>query len=178
MPSKDKFGKFWVFRCVANHAQHLNICRVGSKAGFRAVRFNMVALQFLLASALFAFATFLHNLTNYFSAVVFSFACSAIPFWMVGAFWHSRFCTTGCGAVLSCSAIAFSNLKPFAASFAHPVKNCFGLLWMKFVRTRAGASVGFSSNVRVGANKLDTTGGACQNAVSAPFNFSLEFGHG
>lgn len=178
MSSKDELGKFWVLSCVARYAKYLNVCRIGSKAGFRAVRLDVMPLQVFLVAALLTLAALLHNLTDDFSAVVLSFACAAIPSWVVGAFWHSRLCSTGCGTVFSCSSTAFSNLKLLSASFAYPVKHCFGLLRMKFVRARTGTSVGFAPNVCVRANKLDTASSACQNAVSAPFNFSLEFRHG
>jgi hypothetical protein len=178
MPSKNKFGKFWVFRCVANHAQHLNVCWISSKAGGRAVRFNVVALQIFLASAFFALATFMNNLADDFSTVVFSFACAAFPVWMIRTFWHGLFCSAFFRAIFASAAVAFSNLKLFAARFARAVNQGLYLFWVQFVRARTGAGVCFAPNVRIWTTELDTANGACQNATTATFNLPLEFRHG
>jgi hypothetical protein len=178
MPSKNKFGKFWVFGCVANRAQHLDVCRIGSKAGGRAVRFNVMALQIFLASAFFALATFMNNLADDFAAVAFSLACAAFPIWVVWAFWHGRFCSAFVGTILACAAVAFSNLKLLAARFACAINQGLCFFWVQFVRARTGARVCFAPNVRIWAAELDTAGGTCQNGATATFNFPLEFRHG
>lgn len=180
MPGKDELGKFWVLSCVACYAQHLNICRIGSKAGFRTVRFDVVTLQIFLVSALLTLTALLHNLPDNFPAVVFAFACAAVPF---GVRSTAHFFTpsnghASDGAVLACSASAFSYLKLFPALFARTLHHSFWFAGFKFLRavTRTGGC--FPTNVGVWATKNLAASRTCKYSTSATFNFSPEFSHG
>lgn len=178
MPSKNKLGQLRMFISMASHTQNLNVGWIRPQTWLCAVRFNMVALQIFCAITFFTLALFCNDLGDYFSAAIFALASATIPFWMGGAFWHSRLCTTCCGAVFACAAIAFSNLKRFTTCFTYTIKQCFCFFWAQFVRTRMRTSVCFTTDMCVGPHKFDTANRACKNTMPAPFNFSLEITHG
>lgn len=180
MSSKNELGKFWVLGRVAHYAKHLNVRRISSEAGCGAVRFDMVALQILLCTALLAYAAFLHNLADDFSDVVLSFACAAVPFVVRRAaqFFPSGFCRTGYGAVLACAATSLTNFKLFSTLLAHTLKHSLRLTGFELLGAMSRTSVGFPTNVRVWSAKNVATRGASKRGAATPCNLSLEFGHG
>ena len=175
VPSKNELRKLWMFSGVTNNAQHLNVCGVSSKAGGGAMRFNMVPLQIIFISTFFATTTFFYDLVDYFATVIFTFACTAFPVWMIWSFWHSCFCSTFRRTILAGSTIAFSNLKMFTASLACTVKQCFIFSWAQFVGTRNRTSICFPPNMCVRSSKLSTTSSTGECYMPTPFNLSLEY---
>lgn len=180
MPSKNKFCKFWVLGGVTNDAQHLDVCRVSSKAGFRTVRFYVVPLQILFASALFTLASFFYDLGYGLAAIVLSFAGAAVPLMMCFAtkLFTPGGCHAGDGTVFACAASAFSYLKLFAALFARAIQHGFGFARPKFLRAIPRTSVSLPANMCVWPTKKVAANSACEYSASAAFNFSLEFSHG
>ena len=144
VPSKNKFGKFWVLGCVANYAQHLDICRVSSETGFRAVRFNVVPLQIFFATALLTLTAFLNDKFDCLAAIVLSFACAAFPLWvLVATHLFATSVSRAFGrAVFSGSTASLANLKLLPASLASTLKKCFLFARFNFVRTLFGTGAG------------------------------------
>jgi hypothetical protein len=179
-PSKNKFGKLWVFGGVANNAQHLDVCRISSKAGFSAVRFDVVTLQIFFASTFFTLAAFVYDLGYDFAGVVFSFAGAAVPFMM--CFATKLFASSGSrarnGTVLACATSTFSYLKVLTALFARAIQHSFGLVRSKFLRAFSRTCVSFPANMCVWSAKKVAANRTCKYSTSATFNFSLEFSHG
>ena len=162
---------------MAYDAQNLNVCGVGSKTWLRAVRFYVMSLQRLCAAAFFTATFFCNNLFYQLSNSIGSLRRAIVPFWVVRAAHVAATgsCQTWNRTISTGSPMAFSNLKRLATFFAHAVKQSFGATRFKFVRARPGASVCFSSHMRVGASKLSTTSGASKCYMSTPFDLSLEF---
>lgn len=175
-PRQNKFSQSRMFVCMTNDAQHLDICWISTQVGFRAVRFYMMPLQRICTTAFFAIAFFCHNLLYYFSNCISSFRRAVVPFWMV---WTAHVASTRSSqarnrAICAGATAPFAHLKCFATFFANTINKSFWFAWFKFVGTRPGAGVCFSSDMCVGANKLTTASAASKCYMPTSFNLSLE----
>jgi hypothetical protein len=180
MPSKNESGQLRVFSSMAFNAQHLNVGWISPQTRFCAMRFNMMTLQVFCAATFFALAFLCNNLGNYFSAVMFSLAGAAVPFWMLRAshFLPTSLCQARYRTVLSCTAPSFTHFKLFSTRFTDTLQQSFWFARAQFLRTISRASVSCSPNVRIWTGKNSITSSAYQCSMPTTLDCSLEITHG